>query len=689
MFSDLKRILSVIIFLLLIPSSLLARTLSVVLDKDYPPFTYIDEHGKLVGISVDFWKLWEEKTGISARLVPVEWARAHQIMKDRSADVIDTIFKTSERELYLDFTEPIFKMTSSIYYHSSIKGVKSIEDLTPYVVGVKEADALIDIARAKNPSITFKFYKNYSDIVRAVKKGEIQVFLMDDLPANYYLVRYGLLYEFSKTEPFAVNYIHLATWKGNTEVLKLLNDGLSKFSKEELSSLVKRYVVEIEKEPRWVKSLFYLFLASVIFIFLLIGLNRLLANRVAQATRELREKNEELTALYEELRSANEELEATYGELKASNEELEELYKKLEASVNIRLKTFETVSKLASLDIDEKDFLEDVLELVLETIPKAKAGSVFLIEGEDIVLIETKGHSKELEGLVFEKNELIDTDEVMVIKNIIDEVDKKIMPEEKYNAMKAFTTPIRETILTPLKWEGKKIGYISLDILEENNEHFSDLDISTAKWIADVVSSFYAIRSYVRKERTFLNMLVITLTRALEYYDIYTKGHSERVAKYSLKIATKLGLDVETSRKIYWAGYLHDIGKIFIPQSILNKNGSLTDEEYNFVKIHPEKSEQLVLEMEGLDDIANIIRHHHERWDGKGYPDGLAGEDIPLGSRILGIADAFDAMTTERPYRKALTLQEAIKELSRCSGTQFDPKLVEIMISIIQEEIGL
>jgi len=687
--SYLRRILLVTIFLLFIPNSLLARTLNVVLDRDYPPFTYIDETGKLVGISVDFWKLWEEKTGISVKLIPVEWAKAHQIMREHSADVIDTIFKTPERELYLDFTEPIFQMTSSIYYHSSIRGIKSIEDLTPYVVGVKEADALIDIARAKNPSINFKFYKNYSDIVRSAKKGEIQVFLMDDLPANYHLVRYSLLYEFSKTEPFAVNYIHLATWKGNTEVLKLLNDGLSKFSREELSDLVKRYVVEMEKEPRWVKSLFYILMTSILFIFILIGLNRLLAHRVAQATKELKEKNEELTSLYEELRATNEELEATYGELKASSEELEELYKKLEESVNIKLKTFETVSKLASLDTNEEDFLEDVLELTLETIPKAKAGSVFLIEGEDIVLIKTKGHSKELEGLVFEKNELIDTDEVIVVKSIIDEVDQKIMSEDKYSIIKSFTLPIRETIIAPLKWEGKKIGYIALDILEENSEHFSDLDINTAKWIADVVSSFYAIRSYVRKERTFLNMLVATLVRALEYYDIYTRGHSERVAKYSLKVATKLGLDVETSRKIYWAGYLHDIGKIFIPQSILNKNGFLTDEEYDLVKIHPVKSEQLILEMEELEDIAKIIRHHHERWDGKGYPDGLAGEDIPLGSRILGIADAFDAMTTERPYRKALTLQEAVEELARCSGTQFDPKLVEIMISIIQKEMKL
>jgi polar amino acid transport system substrate-binding protein len=159
------------------------------------------------------------------------------------------------------------------------------------------------------------------------------------------------------------------------------------------------------------------------------------------------------------------------------------------------------------------------------------------------------------------------------------------------------------------------------------------------------------------------------------------------VARYALKIAERLNLDPETTKKIYWAGYLHDIGKIFVPQDILNKPGRFTEEEYNLVKIHPVKSEELVLEIEDLAEIARIIRHHHERWDGKGYPDGLSDDDIPLGSRILEIADAFEAMTSKRPYKRALTLKEAIEELKRCSGTQFDPKLVEIMVSVIEEEL--
>ncbi|NSW77286.1 MAG: HD domain-containing protein [Candidatus Atribacteria bacterium] len=125
----------------------------------------------------------------------------------------------------------------------------------------------------------------------------------------------------------------------------------------------------------------------------------------------------------------------------------------------------------------------------------------------------------------------------------------------------------------------------------------------------------------------------------------------------------------------------------FIPQEILNKPDQLTDEEYALVKLHPLKSADLILGVEGLEDIARIIRHHHERWDGTGYPDGLRGEEIPLESRIIAVVDAFEAMTSDRPYKRALSIEEAIEELKRCRGTQFDPLVADIMVSILTSEL--
>lgn len=119
---------------------------------------------------------------------------------------------------------------------------------------------------------------------------------------------------------------------------------------------------------------------------------------------------------------------------------------------------------------------------------------------------------------------------------------------------------------------------------------------------------------------------------------------------------------------------------------MINREADVIDTIFELVKLHPVKGEELISKMEELEDIAKIIRYHHESWDGKGYPEGLSGKDIPLEARILAVADAFDAMTSERPYKRALTIKEAIEELKRCSGTQFEPRIVDVMVSILEEE---
>ncbi|MDI6862069.1 MAG: HD-GYP domain-containing protein [Pseudothermotoga sp.] len=201
---------------------------------------------------------------------------------------------------------------------------------------------------------------------------------------------------------------------------------------------------------------------------------------------------------------------------------------------------------------------------------------------------------------------------------------------------------------------------------------------------SNFLATLLSLRSYVREQGLFQRRLLSVVVKALEYYDYYTRGHSENVARYATLFAEKLGLDRNTIRRLFWVGMVHDVGKIFVPQHILNKNGFLTSEEYELVKIHPLKSFELLNEA-GLEDIARIARHHHERYDGKGYPDGLSGENIPFESRILSIADAFDAMTTDRPYKRGMDLTNAIVEIERHSGTQFDPYLAKRFVEFLKE----
>ncbi len=174
------------------------------------------------------------------------------------------------------------------------------------------------------------------------------------------------------------------------------------------------------------------------------------------------------------------------------------------------------------------------------------------------------------------------------------------------------------------------------------------------------------------------------LVFAVDTKDRYTKRHSEDVARYAIFLARQAGLDEQTVGAVRLAGLLHDIGKIGMPDHLLRKPGALTDDEYEIVKQHVVLGDLIVRDLPDTDLIRAGIRHHHERWDGTGYVDGLAGEAIPLIARIVSVADSFSAMTTSRAYRKALDMDEAIRRLKGASGTQLDPHLVELFVSRMQ-----
>ncbi len=174
-----------------------------------------------------------------------------------------------------------------------------------------------------------------------------------------------------------------------------------------------------------------------------------------------------------------------------------------------------------------------------------------------------------------------------------------------------------------------------------------------------------------------LKGIVKGVIATLELKDPYTRGHSERVASYALLFIKELGnLSIEEQKSFYYACLLHDIGKVHIPDSILMKPGKLTNEEFEIIKTHPVVGADAVKDVEGIKDNISVILSHHERWDGKGYPDGLKGEEIPLLARVTAIADSFDAMTSSRSYRAALPVEEAYQRIIDGSGSQFDPMLV-------------
>jgi energy-coupling factor transport system substrate-specific component len=188
----------------------------------------------------------------------------------------------------------------------------------------------------------------------------------------------------------------------------------------------------------------------------------------------------------------------------------------------------------------------------------------------------------------------------------------------------------------------------------------------------------------IKKQVRMGNETIFAIANAVEARDKSTGKHSSRVAEYAVLIARELGFSEEEQIQIRRTGLLHDIGKIGVPDSILNKPARLTDEEYAVMKTHTVIGGEILKDFTLIPHVDEGAKFHHERYDGSGYPNGLRDESIPLNARIIGIADAFDAMTANRCYRKALDMDYVISELKRCSGTQFDPGLVDIMLDLIE-----
>ncbi len=188
--------------------------------------------------------------------------------------------------------------------------------------------------------------------------------------------------------------------------------------------------------------------------------------------------------------------------------------------------------------------------------------------------------------------------------------------------------------------------------------------------------------------RTAYIQTIRALAEAVDAKDAYTRGHSERVAVYASRIARTMSLRKELIERVYFAGLLHDVGKIGIPDAIITKPDRLTEAEYEEIKRHPEIGAKILEPVEFLRSVVPCVRHHHEWYDGckDGYPDRLAGDQIPLPSRVIVVADTVEAMTSDRPYRKALPIEAVVKELHKYSGTQFDPVVVDAFLTLLEDE---
>jgi HD-GYP domain-containing protein (c-di-GMP phosphodiesterase class II) len=314
---------------------------------------------------------------------------------------------------------------------------------------------------------------------------------------------------------------------------------------------------------------------------------------------------------------------------------------------------------IKELDADMASFLL-VDEKTSTVIPKASMGvpaelrGSGLLTGQDNVSRWVIKHGR---PRVFDKEELGD----------------RLLPHhlKKY---------IRFAIVHPLLAKGKVIGILILIRSQEHVSPFTTGQLQSLSIIASKAAS--AIENsmlYEELKESYLQTLT-ALANAVEARDIYTRGHTERVCMMAQALASEMGWDEEKLWEVKMGGILHDIGKLGVPDAILNKAETLTSEEFDVMKQHPVCGEKILEGIPFLSPAIPYVLYHHERFDGKGYPYGLRKDQIPLQGRLMAVVDTFDAMTSDRPYRKAKTFRQALDEIRDCAGTQFDPDISQLFL---------
>ena len=240
-------------------------------------------------------------------------------------------------------------------------------------------------------------------------------------------------------------------------------------------------------------------------------------------------------------------------------------------------------------------------------------------------------------------------------------------------------------------------SFLVVDLNSTNHTYVNNKRISEAKLAnGDKIRIGDTILKFVQKDEIDVEYIrqlnfntIKALALAVDAKDPYTRGHAERVTQYAEAIGRKMGLEEERLNSMRYASLLHDIGKIGISEHILEKKKKLSADEWQVIKNHAEIGESIIEPIDFLETSCMIVRHHHESFNGEGYPDGLKGDAIPLESRILAVADTFDALTTDRPYRKRRSASEAVRILQDGSGVQFDPKVLEVFIEVLEKESNI
>jgi HAMP domain-containing protein len=382
----------------------------------------------------------------------------------------------------------------------------------------------------------------------------------------------------------------------------------------------------------------------------------------------------------------NDEIGILAGSLNTMTRKIDSHVKEIER----RMKTMETMNKIDKAvlsSISRTDLLDQVISLV-SSLYNIGSISMFLYNEENKGFDLLSRYRGKSQGILAEKPFIpagnIGTDALKRIQQVFQFTPR--LEEKSYRELfeKLAGGEIGVGLNVPVYMSDRYLG--SMILARDEAHPFSGEETESIVMLADQVGiAVQSIRYLEEKEQLLLGIL-LALTRSIDAKSKWTAGHSERVAAYSEKLAFRLNLEEAAVRTVTFSAILHDIGKIAVSEVILDKPGKLTTDEFALIQEHPRTGARIIADIPSYDTILPGILYHHEHWDGSGYPDGLAGDAIPLSSRIITVADVWDAITADRPYRKGFPRMEAIDFMKKNCGALFDSTIVEVFLEIINEE---
>ena len=601
---------------------------------DYPPVEFLDDDN-YVGISADYFKLLEKKLGIDIEMVEFDnWDELIEQAKSRKISGITAATKTPERSEYLDFTVPYILNPNVIITRKNFSENLTFEKLanTSMEILVVEGYDIIEFLNERFPKLEYKTVKTPSDGMRMVAFGEADAMIIEIMSASATIERDNITNLVVNVETPYESSLSIATRNDWPMLSTIFNKGLAQISQQERKEIEQRWMPLQKKnlfENRyfWFGLLTLLLGLSIIIIVISIW-NASLKKAVKEKTKALEVSTQEL--LY-----------------KTYHDELTGLYNRVYFSEILE----EIQSKPLPLSIIVADL--NCLKITNDTFGH-EAGDKLIINMAKLI------QSNIEEGHIACR---IGGDEMIVI---MPETDARksldILAKIKQATISSKEEPIR-----PL---------VALGAATKINE-----DESFSRLFKRAEEKMYE-NKMDESEYTY-DKVIGSFKKAILENEYESPEHYERLKALCLELGYAMNLDKEDLDALALLSDLHDIGKAGLDKEILLKEGPLTHDEWEKIKRHPELGFKIVSSSVKFSHVGKGILAHHEHWDGKGYPQGLKGEEIPLIARIFAVVEAYDVMTHKRPYKKTFTKNEAILELKNCSGTQFDSRVAEVFINMI------